>query len=224
MKRIVGTFVGAAALLAIGASTATAAVVYTSRADFLAVTPNLESHKNSFTEFAAGTGISGLFESVTYSNLTFRTVNPDQSGSTPITSAGYTLTAADGVYAPADAGLLQAASDTIRIEIPDGAWAVGGSFFTADGFGGFAPGSLTFGFADGSTNLISGASTDFLGVVSDHALITWVQIVNPDYGNDQLYPTVDDLYVVPEPSVVIMNLGVLAGVGAFYYRRRISRK
>ena len=230
MKRIIGLFLGVATVFAGGRSSAEAAVVYTTKADFGAVTKNYASHWNSTTNHFGALAQNGPLGDFEYNGGSLKIGGAMENPKTGITSPRYLLssgTVGSGVYLAEPSYRLGSMGGTLLISIPTGTWAVGGDFCLTDDFGNYGNGTLKINFLSGELPVsvaLSGPSV-FRGFVSTTAPITSVEVFNPNYSiTDNYYPTVDSLYVVPEPSVVMMNLAVLVGAGAVYRRWRSRRQ
>lgn len=229
MKRIIGLFLGVAVVLAVSGISAEAAVVYTSKASFDLVTGNNPTHLNQFTDFNIGGALSGpTGDSLVYADQKLTIGGATQNPNTGITSPAYTISSLpDEAQVFGLNGSVAGMMDTLLISIPTGTWAVGGDFSLTDSSGNFGAGTLKFNLSDSSSfSLPLTGIGEFRGFSSTTSLITSVEIFHdpsaPDY-DPNFYPTVDNLYVVPEPSVVMMNLAVVVGAGAVYRIRR-SRK
>jgi uncharacterized delta-60 repeat protein len=174
------------ALLFTGTS-ASAATVYTNRASFLAASGAGPTDLNQFSDLTVPQQLPAL----TY-----------QSGSklryTISTSPGYDVWGLVGAVSVLDLN----GDPCLRISIPDGATAIGANFYLTDSVGIDSPGTLLAVLSDGTSLTFSAGSTNaFIGVVAGGPKITVLDIHNPNFMVDQLYPTMDNLYVVGAASL-----------------------
>ncbi len=215
MKNIIGIVFGVAAAFVVAGSAVAGSVVYTNQAKFLTDSGAGPSSKNDFSDLIGFDGPVfnpyGSGQSSTYKGPVYSISSPPDAGY-------YMLNGAIGAF---DGPELQ-----INM-LAGGATGVGANFYGVNANSNFREAVMLVGLSDGTTNSIFAQNlTDFLGFVTSGPLITYVQIRNPNFSVDGLYPSMDNLYVVPEPSMILMNLAVLMGVGAgtVYYRRRNTQR
>jgi len=221
MKKIIALVFGVVAVFVVAGSAVAGSTPYTTEAAFKAASGAGPFDLNDFNTLNGGQiGV------VDPSELTFSIGGPIYTISSPPSAQVFSIGGAIGsLNGPADPYLL--------VSIPSGATAIGANFFGTDDNSSFGAVRLLVTLSDGtSQDFFAGTMDTFLGFVSGGPLITSMEIHNPTYGQNGLYPTMDNLYVVgdyvpiPEPSVVMMNLAVLMGVGgvAAYYRRRNGQR
>lgn len=231
MKKFIGSLFGFAVVLAVAGNASAASSIYTDKATFLSVTGADPLAVNDFLDVPVGsTGVP---------------LHYAPGGNIP--TYDISTVPGEGVYGLPDGGglpgggigALDVGNAVLQLDIlTPGARALGGNFFNTDAGGGFTLASLHFTLSDATTfDFTPTGTSSFVGFVTPDAstFITQVQVVNPAYvPNDPgaAFPSMNHLYVVknitvvPEPSVVLTNIGVLlsVGAGAVYYRRRIANR
>jgi hypothetical protein len=215
MKNIIEIVFGVAAAFVVAGSAVAGSAVYTDKPSFLSAF-GVPLSVNTFGDL----NYEGATGPLNYPNGG----GPAYSIGSPPELGGFALNGAIGAL---DNGL----DPFLQIDIlAGGATGVGANFYGTDGAGIFGAATMLVSLSDGTTNSVSVQHlTDFLGFVTSGPRITSVQIHNPKFAIDGLYPSMDNLYVtavVPEPSVILMNLAVLmsVGVGTVYYRRRNAQR
>jgi len=153
-------------------------------------------------------------------------------------SFAYSASAPGGFYAvqtPSGSGnyvlTTEMAADAITLTFTSGnVTAVGGYFFTTDLLGDVTPGGITLIFSDGTlVNLTNQDLTTFTGYISEGPTITSLQIFASQQGQDDTWPTVDNLYVgagippengvIPEPSTLLLFGGGLISLALLRRKR-----
>jgi hypothetical protein len=215
MKNIIGIVFGVATAFVIAGSAVAGSAVYTDKPTFLSRF-NVPLSVNTFGDL----NYEGATGPLNYPNGG----GPAYSIGSPPELGGFALFGAIGAL---DNGL----DPYLQIDIlAGGATGVGANFYGTDAAGIFGAAFLRVSLSDTTVYEVFVPNMgDFLGFVTSGPLITSVQIHNPRFANDGIYPTMDNLYVtaaVPEPSVILMNLAVLmsVGAGAVYYRRRNTQR